>query len=75
METTIYMVRHAESQFVFGEERSRGLSEEGLVDAQRVAELLYDVDVDYVASSAYARAIQTVQYYVTAKLKSTVSAK
>jgi 2,3-bisphosphoglycerate-dependent phosphoglycerate mutase len=67
METTIYMVRHAESQFVFGEERSRGLSEEGLVDAQRVAELLYDVDVDYVASSAYARAIQTVQYLADRK--------
>jgi 2,3-bisphosphoglycerate-dependent phosphoglycerate mutase len=62
METTIYMVRHAESPFVFGQERSRGLSEKGIEDAKRVAELLDGVDVGYIASSAYTRAIQTVQY-------------
>jgi 2,3-bisphosphoglycerate-dependent phosphoglycerate mutase len=67
METTIYMVRHAESPFVFGQEKSRGLSEEGLIDAKRVAELLDDVDVDYMASSAYTRAMQTVQYLADRK--------
>jgi 2,3-bisphosphoglycerate-dependent phosphoglycerate mutase len=67
MATTIYMVRHAESPFVFGQEKSRGLSEEGLIDAKRVAELLDDVDVDYIASSAYTRAIQTVQYLADRK--------
>ncbi|MBP1994143.1 helix-turn-helix domain-containing protein [Paenibacillus eucommiae] len=35
---TIYMVRHAESPFVFGQERARGLSAKGLLDARRVAE-------------------------------------
>jgi 2,3-bisphosphoglycerate-dependent phosphoglycerate mutase len=62
MKTTIYMVRHAESPFVFGQERSRGLSEKGLEDAKKVAELLDDVDIHFIASSPYARAIQTVQY-------------
>jgi 2,3-bisphosphoglycerate-dependent phosphoglycerate mutase len=67
MKTTIYMVRHAESSFVFGQERSRGLSEEGLEDAKRVAELLQDVDIHFIASSAYDRAIQTVQYLADRK--------
>lgn len=67
METTIYMVRHAESPFVFGEERSRELSEEGLVDAKRVADVLDDVNIDCVVSSTYTRAIQTVQYLADRK--------
>jgi 2,3-bisphosphoglycerate-dependent phosphoglycerate mutase len=62
METRIYMVRHAESPFVFGQEQSRGLSETGMKDAQRVAELLQDVDIHCIVSSNYTRAIQTVQY-------------
>jgi Fructose-2,6-bisphosphatase len=61
METRLYMVRHAESPFVFGEEKSRGLSEQGNKDAARVAETLRGVDVHYIASSSYARAVQTVE--------------
>ncbi|MDF2652452.1 MAG: phosphoglycerate mutase [Paenibacillus sp.] len=61
METIIYMVRHAESPFVFGEEKTRGLSEEGFADAVRAADLLDDVQVDYMASSSYTRAVQTIQ--------------
>lgn len=62
METRIYMVRHADSPFVFGEERSRGLSEQGHEDAFKVADLLDSFDIHYVCSSAYTRAIQTVQH-------------
>lgn len=62
MKTTIYMVRHAESPFEHGQERTRGLSEEGFVAARRVAGLLANVKVDYIASSPYTRAKQTVQY-------------
>ena len=36
-DTTVYMVRHAESPFVFGEERIRPLSEKGLADAEAIA--------------------------------------
>ncbi|MFC5700326.1 histidine phosphatase family protein [Cohnella faecalis] len=66
MNTTIYMVRHAESPHIFGEERSRGLSEEGLEAAKKVAETMKNVEVHCVASSSYARAIQTVRYLAEA---------
>jgi 2,3-bisphosphoglycerate-dependent phosphoglycerate mutase len=61
------MVRHADSPFVFGNERHRGLSDEGLEDARRVAEILAEVPIDYIASSSYARAVQTVKYLAEAK--------
>lgn len=60
MVTNIYMIRHAESPFVFGEEKTRGLSEEGLAAAQQVADLLTDHEIHVVAASTYTRAIQTV---------------
>lgn len=62
METTMYMVRHAESPFVFGMERSRGISEEGKFESKRVADILCDIPIDCIASSTYKRAIQTVKY-------------
>lgn len=65
--TTIYMVRHAESPFAFGQERVRGLSAEGIADAGRVAEYFTDIDIHYMASSSYARAIQTIQYVAEQK--------
>jgi 2,3-bisphosphoglycerate-dependent phosphoglycerate mutase len=60
--TTVYMVRHAESPFVFGQEKTRGLSEEGLLAAKLVADKLSGVSINHVASSNYTRAVQTVQY-------------
>lgn len=61
MKTTIYMVRHARSLYVPGRERTRGLSAEGRKAAARVADLLADIDVHVIASSPYARAVQTVR--------------
>ncbi|UVI29444.1 histidine phosphatase family protein [Paenibacillus spongiae] len=61
MKTVIYMVRHAESPYVHGEERTRGLSEAGHREAKRAAEALREMEIHYVASSPYARAVQTVQ--------------
>jgi 2,3-bisphosphoglycerate-dependent phosphoglycerate mutase len=60
MITNVYMIRHAESPFVFGEEQSRGLSEEGFAAAKKVADLLDDHEIHVVAASTYTRAIQTV---------------
>ncbi|WP_054028406.1 histidine phosphatase family protein [Bacillus sp. FJAT-28004] len=68
MNTVIYMVRHAESPFEFGQERTRGLSVEGIAAAKQVAEVLSEVDIHYMASSPYTRAMQTIQYL--AELKS-----
>ncbi|NIK74948.1 2,3-bisphosphoglycerate-dependent phosphoglycerate mutase [Paenibacillus castaneae] len=67
MLTHIYMVRHAESEFVFGNERSRGLTPEGVAEARKVAVLLDDIEVHYMASSTYARAVQTIQYLSESK--------
>ncbi|OCT16924.1 phosphoglycerate mutase [Paenibacillus pectinilyticus] len=61
MKTTIYMVRHAESPFEFGQEKTRGLSEEGFAAAKQVAELFTSLDIHYMASSTYTRAVQTIQ--------------
>ena len=61
MRTNLYMVRHAESPFEFGKEKSRGLSEEGMTAARRVASIFSTIEVHYIASSSYTRAIQTVQ--------------
>jgi 2,3-bisphosphoglycerate-dependent phosphoglycerate mutase len=60
--TTLYMVRHAESPFIFGEERTRPLSERGLSDARTIAVLLSHIPIHAIVSSPYTRAIQTVQY-------------
>jgi len=61
MRTNIYMVRHAESHFRFGEERTRDISEAGARAAKRAADILRTEAIDVVISSPYARAIQTVQ--------------
>jgi len=67
MKTTIYMVRHAKSPFEHGKERTRGLSPEGLEDAKEVAKYFEKVKVDYIVSSPYTRAKQTVQYIAEQK--------
>ncbi|MCI3919455.1 histidine phosphatase family protein [Paenibacillus sp. TRM 82003] len=67
MKTYLYMVRHAESPYVFGEERSRGLSESGFQAARRVAEVLDSEEIHSVVSSPYVRAKQTVQFLAERK--------
>lgn len=45
-------VSHADSLVVFEQEKTRGLSEERIVAARRVADLFEDVEVDYIVSSS-----------------------
>jgi 2,3-bisphosphoglycerate-dependent phosphoglycerate mutase len=61
MITSLYMVRHAESPFVFGQERTRGLSEQGREAARKAAEIMRPEKVDAVVSSPYTRAVETVR--------------
>lgn len=63
MKTYIYFVRHAISDFSLGDEqeRGRGLSEQGTLDACKVAQQLIDEGIDIIVSSTYARAIATVK--------------
>ncbi|MCJ8009169.1 histidine phosphatase family protein [Lederbergia wuyishanensis] len=60
MQTNIYFVRHAHSTYTPDELR-RPLSERGLRDAQSVTDVLKSESIDYVISSPYKRAIQTVE--------------
>lgn len=59
--TSVYMIRHAESPFFFGEERTRGLSAEGEAAADRIVELMREQPLDAVVSSPYNRAVLTVE--------------
>jgi len=67
MKTHIFMIRHAESPFVFGEERSRGLSEDGFQAAMKVADILGSEEIHCVISSTYERAKQTVEFLADRK--------
>ncbi|SDO68857.1 histidine phosphatase family protein [Halobacillus aidingensis] len=61
MSTVVYMVRHGESPKE-GNERTRGLTEKGYMDAQRVTDILKkDERIDVVVSSPYIRSISTVK--------------
>ncbi|RXZ79709.1 histidine phosphatase family protein [Paenibacillaceae bacterium] len=61
MTTRLYMVRHAESPFAFGQEETRGLSPEGREEAKRIVGFFEGVGVDCIASSHYTRAVDTVR--------------
>lgn len=67
MITNIYMVRHAESPFVDGQERIRGLSVEGEEDAGEVAKLMLLEEVDVIVSSPFARSIKTIEEIATTR--------
>lgn len=60
MKTNLYFVRHAHSVYT-PDELGRPLSEQGLKDATLVTELLKNENIDFVYSSPYKRAIQTVE--------------
>ena len=60
LQTDLYFVRHAHSTYT-PDELGRPLSERGFTDANTVTDLLKRKAIDYVYSSPYKRAIQTVK--------------
>lgn len=60
MSTFVYMVRHGDSPKE-GNERTRGLTEKGKLDAHRIAEVLKEEGINTVISSPYTRSILTVE--------------
>ncbi|PFH83639.1 histidine phosphatase family protein [Bacillus sp. AFS088145] len=60
MITNLYLVRHAHSTYT-PDELGRPLSKKGFSDANMVTKLLLKEKIDYVISSPYKRAIQTVE--------------
>jgi 2,3-bisphosphoglycerate-dependent phosphoglycerate mutase len=61
------MIRHAESPFIFGEERTRKLSKDGELDAEKVAKLMLNEKIDVIVSSPFARSIQTIEPIATTR--------
>lgn len=61
MKTIVYMVRHAESPYTDGTERTRGLTLEGKMNAERITEILTNERIHSIVSSPYARAILTLE--------------
>jgi len=57
----LYFIRHAESIFVEGKERTRGLTEKGLLDAESIKARLQAIEYDVFISSPYERAIETIR--------------
>lgn len=58
--TTIYFIRHAESDTSVRDGRIRPLTEKGLADRRLVTEYLQDNDIDIVLSSPFKRAVDTI---------------
>lgn len=61
MTTTIYMVRHGESPYDEGTERTRGLTPKGRADADKITDILAEEGIDLILSSPYARAVLSVE--------------
>jgi 2,3-bisphosphoglycerate-dependent phosphoglycerate mutase len=61
VDTAIYMIRHAKSPFVFGQERKRRLSQQGEIDAKKVTAIMNTKKIDLIVSSPYMRALQTIE--------------
>ncbi|MEK4525295.1 histidine phosphatase family protein [Paenibacillus sp. FSL H8-0104] len=61
MKTIVYMVRHAESPYTEGTERTRGLTLQGKMNAERITEILTNEGIHAIVSSPYARAILTLE--------------
>lgn len=61
MHSKIYMIRHAESPYVNGFEKTRGLSKAGKDAADKIASIFKEIDIDSIYSSDYVRAIKTVE--------------
>ncbi|MCM1543326.1 MAG: histidine phosphatase family protein [Blautia sp.] len=61
--TTVYFVRHAESDYANHNELSRELTEKGLEDSRLVTNFLSDRKIDMVFSSPYKRALDTIRNF------------
>ncbi len=58
--TTVYFIRHAQSDRFVYDDRTRPLTEEGLKDTEKITEKLINVGIKHIISSPYTRTVQTV---------------
>ena len=60
--TTVYFIRHAQSDTTVRDDRTRPLTETGLRDSHLVTACLSSKGIDHILSSPYQRTIQTVTH-------------
>lgn len=58
--TTVYFIRHAQSDRFVHDDRTRPLTAEGMNDTRRITETLENAGIQHIISSPYTRTIQTV---------------
>lgn len=58
--TTVYLVRHCQSEFSHRDDRTRSLTAQGMADAAEVARVLRDVPIDAFYCSPYRRSLDTI---------------
>lgn len=58
--TTVYFIRHAQSERFCRDDRTRPLTAEGMEDTKKVTAALSDKGITHILSSPYTRTIQTV---------------
>ena len=58
--TTVYLIRHAESDRSFRKGSIRPLTEKGREDAEKLVGVFRDIEIDRIYSSPYKRALDTV---------------
>ncbi len=58
--TTVYFIRHAQSDRFVHDDRTRPLTSEGMNDTKRITETLENAGIQHIISSPYTRTIQTV---------------
>lgn len=59
--TTVYFIRHAQSNRFEKDDRTRPLTEEGMADTLKVTDALKNSGIKHIISSPYVRTIQTVK--------------
>lgn len=59
--TSIYLIRHAQPDHDWEDDRTRPLAEEAVEDNRKVTELLRNIKIDYCISSPYKRSVDTIR--------------
>lgn len=58
--TTVFFIRHAQSDRFVMDDRTRPLTDEGMNDTKKITEVLINSKISHIVSSPYTRTIQTV---------------
>ena len=61
MNTTVYFIRHAKPDISIKDDKTRPLSLEGIEKSKELVKLFKEIKIDYIYSSPFKRAIQTIE--------------